>query len=52
MTDTLPKTKPKRRWLQFSMRTVLVIVTLLCVALGLWIAPLNGGGGPLPLLRS
>lgn len=29
----------RRRWLQFSIRTLLVLVTLLCVALGLWCVP-------------
>ena len=29
----------RRRWLQFSIRTLLVLVTLLCVALSLWIVP-------------
>jgi hypothetical protein len=38
MADTLPNTKPKGRWLQFSIRTVLVIVTLLCVGLSIWVA--------------
>ena len=33
------QTKPKRRWLQFSIRTVLLLVTLLCVGLSLWVAP-------------
>ena len=32
MTD---KPKPKRRWLQFSLRTLFVVVTLLCVWLGI-----------------
>ena len=39
MSNPLPKTNPKRRWLQFSIRTVLLLVTLLCVGLSLWIAP-------------
>jgi hypothetical protein len=36
-----PPTKPKskRRWAQVSLRTVLVLVTLLCVALSLWVVP-------------
>lgn len=29
----------KRRWFQFSLRTGFIIVTLLCVALSLWIVP-------------
>lgn len=33
------KLKPKWRWLQFSMRTVLVVVGVLCVALSLWVVP-------------
>jgi hypothetical protein len=28
--------RPRRRWLRFSLRTLLVGVTLLCVALGVW----------------
>ena len=35
------KTKPKRRWLQFSIRTVLLLVTLLCVGLSLSSQRLN-----------
>lgn len=33
------QTKPKRRWLQFSIRTVLLVVSLLCVALAVWVVP-------------
>jgi hypothetical protein len=29
----------KRRWVQLSLRTVLLLVTLLCVALSLWVVP-------------
>src|SRR3954462_2715909 len=29
--------KPKRRWLQFSLRTMLVLVTIVCVGLGWWV---------------
>jgi hypothetical protein len=39
MASLLAKLKPKRRWVQVSLRTVLVLVTLLCVVLGLWIVP-------------
>lgn len=31
--------KSKRRWVQFSLRTVLLLVTLLCVALSVWVVP-------------
>jgi hypothetical protein len=31
--------KPDRRWAQLSLRTLLVIVTVLCVVLGMWIVP-------------
>lgn len=37
MANVLTKLKPTRRWMQVSLRTVLVLVTLLCVALGLWV---------------
>ena len=30
---------PTRRWMQLSLRTVLVLVTLFCVALSLWVVP-------------
>ena len=30
----MTETKPKRRWFRFSLRTLLVTVTLLCVWLG------------------
>ncbi|HWB12716.1 MAG TPA: hypothetical protein VG826_26055 [Pirellulales bacterium] len=39
MTSLLTKLKPKRRWLQVSLRTVLVLVTALCVALSMWLVP-------------
>jgi hypothetical protein len=35
----LTKLKPTRRWIQLSLRTTLVLVTLLCVALSLWVVP-------------
>ena len=41
MSPPFAKTKPKRRWLQFSMRTMLVVVTLSCVALAVWVVPLE-----------
>jgi hypothetical protein len=31
--------------MQFSLRTVLVLVTVLCVTVGLWIVPLDAAGG-------
>lgn len=37
MSNLLLKTKPKRRWLQFSMRTMLVIVSVSCVVLAVWV---------------
>ncbi|HWB10442.1 MAG TPA: hypothetical protein VG826_14515 [Pirellulales bacterium] len=39
MAGLLTKLKPTRRWMQVSLRTVLVLVTLLCVALSLWVVP-------------
>src|SRR3569623_541941 len=33
------KFKPKRRWMQVSLRAVLVAVALLCVILSLWVVP-------------
>jgi Leucine-rich repeat (LRR) protein len=39
MANPLTKLKPKWRWLQFSIRTMLVIVTVSCVALSVWVAP-------------
>ena len=38
MSNTLPETKPKLRWLQFSIRTALLVVTLSCVGLAVWVA--------------
>ena len=31
--------KPKRRWTQFSLRTVLLLTAVSCVALNLWVVP-------------
>ena len=39
MASLLAKLKPKRRWMQVSLRTVHALVTLLCVALSMWIVP-------------
>lgn len=39
MASPLAKSKLKRRWTQLSLRTVLVLVTLLCIALSLWVVP-------------
>src|SRR5215469_1671698 len=39
MANLLTTPKPKRRWMQVSLRTVLVLVTLLCVALSVWVMP-------------
>jgi hypothetical protein len=39
MARLLTTLKPTRRWMQLSLRTVLVLVTLLCVALSLWVVP-------------
>src|SRR6478609_2019595 len=30
-------TKPKRRWYQFSLRTMFVVVTLACIGFGWWV---------------
>lgn len=38
-TAPLTKLKPKWSWLQFSLRTMLVLVGALCVALNVWIVP-------------
>lgn len=38
MASLVTKFKPKRRWVQVSLRTMLVLVTLLCIALSLWVA--------------
>ena len=39
MASLLTRLKAKRRWMQLSLRTVLVLVTLLCVALSVWVVP-------------
>jgi hypothetical protein len=39
MGSLVTKLTPKRRWVQVSLRTVLVLVTVLCVALSLWVVP-------------
>jgi hypothetical protein len=39
MANSLTKLKPKWRCLQFSLRTVLMLVTLLCLALSMWGVP-------------
>ena len=39
MVSLLTSFKPKRRWMQVSLRTLLVVVTLICVALSLWVVP-------------
>ena len=39
MAIPLTMFKPKRRWMQVSLRTVFVFVTLFCVALSLWLVP-------------
>jgi len=36
MTNETPNTKPRRRWYQFSLRTLLIVVTLSAVPLG-WV---------------
>ena len=41
MASLLAKLKPKRHWMQVSLRTVLVLVTLLCVALSMWVVPVE-----------
>jgi hypothetical protein len=35
----MPRVQPMRSWIQFSLRTILVLVTVLCVSLGAWIVP-------------
>jgi len=35
MSTTTQPPKPKRRWCQFSLRTLLVVMTLFCVTLGI-----------------
>jgi hypothetical protein len=39
MASLLTTLKPKRQWMQVSLRTMLVLVTLLCVPLSLWVVP-------------
>jgi hypothetical protein len=39
MASLLTMLKPKRRWMQVSLRTTLVVVTLLCVVLSMWVVP-------------
>ena len=38
---TSPSRKSKRRWVQFSLSTQFIVVTALCVALSVWVAPLE-----------
>ena len=40
MPDTQPP-KRRRRWLSFSLRTLLVVITIFCVALGYWVHRAN-----------
>ena len=37
MSTTTQPPKPKRRWYQFSLLTLLVVMTLFTVTLGVWI---------------
>ncbi len=39
MMQRVPKSK--RRWMQFSLRTGLIVVTTLCVALSMWVVPIE-----------
>jgi len=39
MDSLLTTLKPKRRWMQISLRTLLVLFTALCVVLSLWVVP-------------
>ena len=39
MANPFPRLKPKRRWMQVSLRTMLVFVTMLCVALSVSVVP-------------
>jgi hypothetical protein len=41
VADLMPFLKSKRRWLQFSLRTGFIVVTVLCVALSVWVVPLE-----------
>jgi len=36
MLDSKPKPKRRRRWFRYSLRTLLVVVTIFCVVLGYW----------------
>lgn len=36
-----PKLSPKRQWLQFSLRTSFLIVSVACLALSQWIVPIE-----------
>lgn len=36
MPDTKQKPKRRRRWLRYSLRTLLVVITISCIALGYW----------------
>ena len=37
MSTTTQSPKPKRRWYQFSLRTLLVVITVVIVAFGGWV---------------
>ena len=39
MAKLLTRLKPTRRWMQLSLRTVFVLIALLCVVLSLWVVP-------------
>ena len=41
MANALAQTKSSPRWLRFSMRTMLVVVSMICVALAVWVAPVE-----------
>lgn len=41
MANLFTKLEPKHRWVQVSLRTVLGLVALLCIALSLWVVPLE-----------
>lgn len=41
MSDTKQQPKRKRRWLRYSIRTLLIVVTIFCVALGYWVNRAN-----------
>jgi hypothetical protein len=36
-TNMSKTTRPRRRWFHFSLRTLFIVMTLICVVLGLWI---------------